>query len=91
MQPGCRLLAPQPLRWLRSAAPLIDAPTPYWSPRLHAEAAAKVAAGEADAYVSDSSVLNPGGGLKIVSGLPPLNPVPYGVAVAKNNTALASK
>jgi len=50
-----------------------------------------VASGDAIAFVMDSTDVKQESGQKIVAALPPLMPLPYGIAVKKGNTELASK
>ncbi|GAB4817084.1 hypothetical protein N2152v2_004130 [Parachlorella kessleri] len=55
------------------------------------EAAQKIAAGQAEVYVDDNTNLKPGGDLKLMGDIMPINEDPYGVAVANNNTQLYQK
>ncbi len=42
-------------------------------------------------YVDDNTNLKPGGDLKLLGDIMPIEEDPYGVAVAKNNTELYQK
>lgn len=56
-----------------------------------AEAAQKIAAGPAVAWVDDSTNLRPGGNLTVVSAVPPLATQPYAIATSKGATQLAER
>jgi len=55
------------------------------------EAAQKIAARQAEVFVDDNTNLKPGGNLKLIGEIMPINEDPYGIAVAQNNTQLYHK